>query len=1101
MKKNILSIKVLTIIVIMIMITHKKYRKIKKKSKTTAAKTTNFDIDNKNSNIINNSSSKPVVMQATQPRPLLPTTTTLNKKTNKQQNVLRLKNNNNETFEALNSNLIHDIIQGNEILNISTDTQKQNKSWVTIDGIPNLSTTLELEAELELKRKEYLELISKEKQKAINNANAYKEKIEKEQENRRKKFEEDDQKLLLKLQTELETRQKERDFVEKQRRVELQEIEKKLVSKGLISEYNNDNTNNKNHNNNNIENDGDNDDDDMPIDTSVIKKNIKQSLKTRREPVIELVPTRYDMPNQLPTIITEGRDVISKLDRMLLDQDAAKKRGVMNIADYEIIKLQIAERQLQREQKMRHLSEVEKSELYVTSAVEMQRKIRGFVARKKTGRLAALRKQQQLHGNSATKIQSLIRGVQGRIKFKIHKRNFLMNIKHSFSVIEIQRIARGYIDRKYFFELKKIKNCITLQRTYRGHVAKLVYKKEKKRLELLRKKMHCAAKIQSIWRMKVALEEFRSIRIHHLATIEIQRLYRGHIGRKKMSRKKKWETAAPGPERIKLGLHFIEESKLAFERQQEEIDALHRAQERAESRISLIHSELKESEKELVVLERELQEIDQIEKDLNVLTHERSLLVNSVEDAAGMPRTSTNKTKKELVFGKESTHANDPILERKKKAEAYALEMTIQIKRAEREKKRQELEIEFSSIFQEVEKKKKALHKLEIALSDMESTRERKDREFQRLQKNLMQLLLEQKHELDELREKGIELETATATSAAAAIATAHKAKEHEKKSTAMFAQTEELMKFQFMSMSLSYFSSLNMLKSLKEMNADTTSAAISMSADAAASAASAAAAANLPNLKKLDLGGKDFLHGSMEKKKNELKASEAAEKQLKNSLLHQQNTTPDVRLWTVSDVSRWLDSLSLNQYITPFEEASIDGPFLLEIREEDLVQVLNIKHKLHVRKILISRDKLRPLTLKEKKHKEIVEREEAAEHLRNGIANGVPTLDTVFSQARNGRVKRVEDSLNLGFPIDAEDERGNTLLLIAAQNRNKRLVEMLLVRGANINHQNAKGNTALHFALAFDGEGVLGEYLIEHGANDAIENIDGRTPYDGVAT
>ena len=56
-----------------------------------------------------------------------------------------------------------------------------------------------------------------------------------------------------------------------------------------------------------------------------------------------------------------------------------------------------------------------------------------------------------------------------------------------------------------------------------------------------------------------------------------------------------------------------------------------------------------------------------------------------------------------------------------------------------------------------------------------------------------------------------------------------------------MFSQTEELMKFQFMSMSLSYFSSLNMLKQLRDMNADTTSAAISTSADAAASSAAAA--------------------------------------------------------------------------------------------------------------------------------------------------------------------------------------------------------------------------------------------------------------------
>ena len=71
--------------------------------------------------------------------------------------------------------------------------------------------------------------------------------------------------------------------------------------------------------------------------------------------------------------------------------------------------------------------------------------------------------------------------------------------------------------------------------------------------------------------------------------------------------------------------------------------------------------------------------------------------------------------------------------------------------------------------------------------------------------------------------------------------------------------------------------------------------------------------------------------------------------------------------------------------------------------------------------------------------------------------------------------------------------------MLVACQNSNKRMVEMLLLRGASVNHQNAQGNSALHFALAFDSEGLLGEYLIEHGADDTLENIEGLTPYDGV--
>lgn len=93
-----------------------------------------------------------------------------------------------------------------------------------------------------------------------------------------------------------------------------------------------------------------------------------------------------------------------------------------------------------------------------------------------------------------------------------------------------------------------------------------------------------------------------------------------------------------------------------------------------------------------------------------------------------------------------------------------------------------------------------------------------------------------------------------------------------------------------------------------------------------------------------------------------------------------------------------------------------------------------------------------------------------------------------------------MEESLNLGFKVDTKDEKGNTLLLLACQNSNKRLVEMLIIRDANINHQNALGNTALHFALAFDTEGHMGEYLIEHDADDTVENIDGLTCYDGLA-
>lgn len=80
--------------------------------------------------------------------------------------------------------------------------------------------------------------------------------------------------------------------------------------------------------------------------------------------------------------------------------------------------------------------------------------------------------------------------------------------------------------------------------------------------------------------------------------------------------------------------------------------------------------------------------------------------------------------------------------------------------------------------------------------------------------------------------------------------------------------------------------------------------------------------------------------------------------------------------MWSVDDVSCWMESLSLGQYCQAFKEATVDGPFLMELREEDLIQVLGVQHKLHVRKMIVSREKLKPLTKQEIIQKEIIEHE-----------------------------------------------------------------------------------------------------------------------------
>lgn len=60
-------------------------------------------------------------------------------------------------------------------------------------------------------------------------------------------------------------------------------------------------------------------------------------------------------------------------------------------------------------------------------------------------------------------------------------------------------------------------------------------------------------------------------------------------------------------------------------------------------------------------------------------------------------------------------------------------------------------------------------------------------------------------------------------------------------------------------------------------------------------------------------------------------------------------------------------------------------------------------------------------------------------------------------------------------------------------------MVEMLLRRGANPDHKNGRGNTPLHYAMAYDPHGILGETLIAGGADDTASNKDGLTCYDGL--
>ena len=104
-------------------------------------------------------------------------------------------------------------------------------------------------------------------------------------------------------------------------------------------------------------------------------------------------------------------------------------------------------------------------------------------------------------------------------------------------------------------------------------------------------------------------------------------------------------------------------------------------------------------------------------------------------------------------------------------------------------------------------------------------------------------------------------------------------------------------------------------------------------------------------------------------------------------------------------------------------------------------------------------------------------------------------------SYVRHGKYKEVEEKMNepdWTLPIDYPDAVGNTLLMVACQNGNKRIAKLCLRRGSELNKQNINGQGALHYSFGY-GFDDLGEYLVAKGADNSLRNADGLTCYEGL--
>lgn len=111
------------------------------------------------------------------------------------------------------------------------------------------------------------------------------------------------------------------------------------------------------------------------------------------------------------------------------------------------------------------------------------------------------------------------------------------------------------------------------------------------------------------------------------------------------------------------------------------------------------------------------------------------------------------------------------------------------------------------------------------------------------------------------------------------------------------------------------------------------------------------------------------------------------------------------------------------------------------------------------------------------------------------------PSQFAKFCEYPTKHLKHITETIDVD--INAQDERGNTILIAACQNRRVKdldgskqcaLVKELIQRKADVNMRNVEGHTALHMCHKFKYQETA-DLLEAKGAKDTIRDFKGHTP------
>lgn len=300
---------------------------------------------------------------------------------------------------------------------------------------------------------------------------------------------------------------------------------------------------------------------------------VRETTGVTSSPTRVMPPLDYSPLEDLPEELQRATDAYSVMDDAARDEAemlrirkaAGDGGGAMSLEQFQRDQAAAASEaaawRLATKKAFRKRSESELERARVEAALRLQPLVRGVLGRKRARRLRLERDENQKRSAAATKVQTVARGYLARRRAGVVRENAMAELVLGGSALRLQRMGRGMLGRRRAARRRRQVVALKIQRCYRGHLGRRSAARKRAMLEHLRERNRAAVVLQAWWRCRVAVDGYARARATSIAAIEIQRCFRGMIGRKKVSRRLEWEKAEPGPERLKLGVRLIEDSK------------------------------------------------------------------------------------------------------------------------------------------------------------------------------------------------------------------------------------------------------------------------------------------------------------------------------------------------------------------------------------------------------------------------------------------------------------------------------------------------------------------------------------------------------------